>query len=137
MLKGPIGNYHHLVLIGLVRVIECLLSFNPSFRFFMSTRNQINNIILSFLHESSTIYYMAYLLPQHRPINHSDIKLRNLYKRKVGRNLSTKYRRLMPISFELGKMEKKCSCERLENCWNIDAITPLTITQFLCENIVG
>ena len=76
MLKGSIGNYHHLVLMGLVRLV---LSFNPSFRFFTSKRNQINNIISSFLHQSSTTYQgLAYLLPQHRPINHSDVKLRNL-----------------------------------------------------------
>ena len=76
MLKGSIGNYHHLVLTGLVRVVESLLSFNPSFRFFVSKRNQIHNIISSFLHQRSTIYYMAYSLPQHRPINHRDAKPR-------------------------------------------------------------
>ena len=51
MLKGSIGNYHHLVLAGLVRVVKSLLSFNPSFRFFVSKRNQIHNIISSFLHQ--------------------------------------------------------------------------------------
>ena len=38
MLKGSIGNYHHLVLTVLIRAFESLLSFNPSFRFVMSKR---------------------------------------------------------------------------------------------------
>ena len=65
MLKGSIGNYHHLVLTGLVRVVESLLSFGfRSIRHSDSSCQKETNLKISFrafyiivLHITRPTYY--------------------------------------------------------------------------------